>query len=46
MEDENEYSFCNGYLTAGEYVLWKGRPGKGKLLSKSEDIGTHIVSVA
>lgn len=34
MEYENEYSFCSPYLTSGEYILWKGCPGKGKILSK------------
>ena len=36
MVYENEFSFCNAYLTNGEYVQWKGRPGKGKLLSQSD----------
>lgn len=36
MEYENDYSFCSPYLVSGEYVLWRGCPGKGKLLSKSD----------
>lgn len=33
---ENEYSFCSPHLINGEYILWRGRPGKGKLLNKSD----------
>lgn len=29
----DEYSFCNRYLLSDEYILWKGRPEKGNILS-------------
>lgn len=29
----DEYSFIRGYLTDNEYVLWKGKPEKGNLIS-------------
>lgn len=32
-EMTDEYSFCRPYLTAGETVLWRGKPGKGHLLT-------------
>ena len=36
MEYENEYGFSSSYLMSGEYVLWRGRPGKGKIFNKSD----------
>ena len=36
MDYENEYDFCSPYLVSGEYVLWRGRPGRGKLLSQAD----------
>lgn len=36
MEYENDYNFCKPYLATGEYVLWRGKPGKGKLLNSSD----------
>ena len=32
----DEYGFCRPYLTAGEAILWKGKPGKGPLISKQD----------
>ena len=37
MEYTDEYSFARPYLTAGEAVLWKGKPGTGHLFT-SQDI--------
>lgn len=34
MEYFDEYSFARPYLNAGETVLWKGKPGKGHLLTR------------
>lgn len=36
MEYDADYSFCNPYLTSGEYILWRGKPGKGRLLNSSD----------
>lgn len=36
-EYQDEYSFARPYLTAGEAVLWKGKPGKGHLVT-SQDV--------
>lgn len=33
MEYTDEYSFARPYLTAGEAVLWKGKPGTGHLFT-------------
>jgi len=33
-EYDKEIPISRDYLTIGEHVLWKGRPGKGRLLSK------------
>ncbi len=32
-EEKNEYGFLRSHLTAGEAILWKGKPGKGHLLT-------------
>lgn len=32
-EYQDEYSFARPYMTAGETVLWKGKPGTGHLLT-------------
>ena len=32
-EMTDEYNFCRPYLTAGEAVLWRGKPGKGHILT-------------
>ena len=37
MEYTDEYSFARPYLTAGEAVLWKGKPGTGHLVT-SQDV--------
>lgn len=34
MTCNDDFSFCNQYLTEGEYVLWKGKPQKGNLLTR------------
>ena len=36
MEYTDEYSFARPYLSNGEVVLWKGRPGKGHLLTGND----------
>ena len=33
MTELDDYSFANGYITPGETVLWRGKPGKGHLLT-------------
>lgn len=37
-ESNDEYSFSLPYLTAGETVLWKGKPGKGHLFTPADFI--------
>ena len=39
MENDVSYQFVQPYLTAGEYILWRGKPDKGHLLSKSDIFG-------
>ena len=36
MENDVSYKAIQPYLTEGEYVLWRGKPDKGHLLSKSD----------
>jgi len=36
VEYTDEYSFARPYLTAGEAVLWKGKPGTGHLLTAQD----------
>lgn len=36
MEYTDNYAFCKSYLTDNEYILWKGRPEKGKILNKND----------
>ena len=36
MEYTDEYSFARPYLSNGETILWKGRPGKGHLLTGND----------
>jgi len=36
MMNYDEYQFSMDYLTSGERILWKGKPGKGNLLSSSD----------
>lgn len=36
MMNYDEYQFSREYLTSGERILWKGKPGKGNLLSSSD----------
>ena len=36
MEYTDEYSFARPYLTAGEAVLWKGKPGTGHLFTAQD----------
>lgn len=33
MDYTDEFDFCRSYLESGEYILWKGKPGKGSLLT-------------
>ncbi len=37
MEYTNEYEFCKHYLLEDEYIVWKGKPQKGHLIT-SKDI--------
>ena len=30
------FQFCNAYILAGEQILWKGRPEKGKYISAND----------
>lgn len=36
MMNYDEYHFSREYLTSGERIIWKGKPGKGNLLSSSD----------
>ncbi len=36
-ETTDEYAFARSYLTPGEAILWKGKPGKGHLVT-SQDV--------
>ena len=36
MEYIDEYSFARTYMVPGEAVLWKGKPGKGHLLTPQD----------
>lgn len=36
MDHEDSYSFCKPYLANGEYILWRGKPERGNLLSSSD----------
>jgi len=36
MEYTDEYSFARTFLSAGEAILWKGKPGKGHLLTAQD----------
>lgn len=36
MEYTDEYSFARTYMVPGEAVLWKGKPGKGHLLTPQD----------
>ena len=36
MNEEMDYSFCKPYITAGEQILWRGTPGPGNLLTRSD----------
>ena len=44
MEYTDDYSFARPYLSAGEAVLWKGKPGKGNLVT-SQDVFMIPVSL-
>lgn len=33
MDGIDEFDFCRAYLKSGEYILWKGKPGKGGLFT-------------
>lgn len=33
MDGIDEFDFCRSYLKSGEYILWKGKPGKGGLFT-------------
>lgn len=30
------YQFCRPYLVSGEHIVWKGKPGKGNLLTSAD----------
>lgn len=34
--DYRQPNWINQYLTPDEYVLWKGKPGKGNLMTKQD----------
>lgn len=36
MENWQDYSFANAYISPGEQVLWRGRPEKGGLVTASD----------
>ena len=36
MDNDNINSWLKAYLNPDEYVLWSGKPGKGKLLNKRD----------
>lgn len=36
MEYVDEYGFARSYLTPGEAILWRGKPGKGHLLTPQD----------
>lgn len=36
MEYLEGFQFCNAYILPGEYILWKGRPEKGKYFSPQD----------
>lgn len=36
MYEQEDFSFCKPHLVDGEYVVWKGKPEKGNLLSASD----------
>ena len=36
MEYVDEYGFARAYLVPGESILWKGKPGKGHLLTPQD----------
>lgn len=36
MEYMDDYSFARPYLGAGEIILWKGKPGRGNLVTTQE----------
>lgn len=41
MDNRNymdEYSFANRYLVGDEYILWKGRPERGNIVTSSDKI--------
>ena len=36
MEYQDQYHFARGYLVPGECIMWKGKPGKGHLLTRQD----------
>lgn len=36
MNYNDEYGFCTPYLVGDEYILWKGKPEKGNLITSSD----------
>ena len=38
METISDYSFCNSFLRAGEYIVWRGQPEKGNYLGPQDII--------
>ena len=36
MDYTDDYSFARPYLSAGEMILWKGKPGKGHLFTSQD----------
>lgn len=44
MENYDDYSFCTALLIPGEIILWRGKPGKGHLIQKS-NIGHLLINL-
>ena len=38
MDDMIQYDFCKPYLMVDEYILWKGKPEKGHLITGNDVI--------
>ena len=38
MDDMIQYDFCKPYITQDEYILWKGKPEKGHLITGGDMI--------
>ena len=44
MENYDDFSFCAPLLIPGETILWRGKPGKGHILQKS-NIGHFLIAL-